>query len=171
MVRDLVGALEDAGGEPRSAPERIEPPVAVVADPVTEANAEALLALRARLDALALDLARREGEAHASTWKIEELERRLAQVADVPAPSPDERPDESVQRSVVLDELDALRQALVQEHAARVRVEAGEEMTRLRAEVARQAALLDQLAHAGHVAGGHSGEEASADASEHEVSR
>jgi hypothetical protein len=33
--------------------------------------------LRARLDALAVELAKREGEAQASAWKIAELEAKL----------------------------------------------------------------------------------------------
>jgi hypothetical protein len=175
MVHDLVGALEEAHVDvPAASPVEPSAPAPMAgaeperaafaeAEAETEAAAAAVVVLRARLDALALDLARREGEAHASAWKIEELERKLTESAAPAAPPPP--------RGTLHDEIDALRQALVQEHAARVRVEAGEEMTRLRAEVARQAALLDQLAHAGHVAGGHSGEEASADASEHEVSR
>jgi hypothetical protein len=148
MVRDLVSALDDAGSEPRLPPEPIEP-VAARPDPVAEANAEALVAMRSRLDALALELARREGEAHASAWKIDELERKVAQTADardaVEAPRPE--PIEPVAAgSVALDQIDALRQALVQEHDARVRAESGEELVRLRAEIARQAALLDKLA-------------------------
>ena len=43
------------------------------------------------------------------------------------------------------DELDALRQALAQEHAARVAAESGEELARARSELARQAVLLEQM--------------------------
>ena len=91
LVRDLASALEEAssGGEAAT--------------------------LRAKLDALALDLARREGEAQAAEWTNQELERQLAgarAAGDAPA-----------RLAAVLDELDALRIALVQEHEARVRAE------------------------------------------------
>ena len=44
-----------------------------------------------------------------------------------------------------LDELDALRTALSQEHEARARAESGEELARARAEIERQAVLMEQL--------------------------
>lgn len=75
MVRDLVGALEEADG---GKPERCAPAENTPAPPdrvdVVEENAR----LRAQLDALALDLARREGDAQAAAWSIAELERRVA---------------------------------------------------------------------------------------------
>jgi hypothetical protein len=142
MVRDLVSALDEAGSTPRPAPEPAPEPIRPVAQGAApDASVEALVAMRARLDALALDLARREGEAHASAWKIDELERRLAQTSQTPSP-----PEPTLPRPLDLDELDALRQALVQEHEARVHAESGEELVRLRGEIARQAALLEQLA-------------------------
>ncbi|MGH7269173.1 MAG: hypothetical protein ACREJ3_01980 [Polyangiaceae bacterium] len=98
IVRDLVSALDDAGREP--APE------------------DAFL--RERLDTLALDLARREGEAKAGAWRVEELERRLAQASSVPAAASAAPPA----LAAALDELDALRKALVKEHDARRAAEA-----------------------------------------------
>jgi hypothetical protein len=47
--------------------------------------------------------------------------------------------------AAALDELDALRHALAQEHDARTRAESGEELTQARTEIARQATLLEQL--------------------------
>jgi hypothetical protein len=100
--------------------------------------------LRAQLDALALDLARREGEAQATAWQVTELERRLAQAAE---PSTPETSVQGTDRrlTLALDQLDALRAALAQEHEARTRVESGEELARAHAEIQRQAVLMEQL--------------------------
>jgi hypothetical protein len=102
------------------------------------------LALRSKLDALALEVARREGEITSRGWRITELEQVMAQ----PVVGGQGSAERAVQPAVVgrlQDELDALRQALTQEHAARLRAESGEELARARAEVARQAALIEQL--------------------------
>ena len=77
MVLDLVGALEDHAAHPPTA--NGEPPPAPVHDGATEAALTAENALlHQRLDALALELARREGESQATAWTIAELERKLA---------------------------------------------------------------------------------------------
>jgi hypothetical protein len=142
-----VGTLH-AGGAPEPAHERGAPalPVeqaspAVQDDLLVQENAR----LRERLDVLALDLARREGEAQANAWSVAELERRLGQAAAPPSPAPAGGVDSRI--AEVLDELDALRQALAQEHSLRVRAESGEELSRARAEIQRQAVLLEQLGH------------------------
>jgi SAM-dependent methyltransferase len=110
LVRDLAGALEEATGAP------------VPAAPLRDREADEAVRLRARLDALALDLARREGEAQASAWTIAELERRLAMAERAVAPPPgDSGAGEKL--AAALDELDALRRALVQENEARRRAE------------------------------------------------
>jgi SAM-dependent methyltransferase len=111
LVRDLAGALEEASlaSLPSLASFEAPPP-----------------ALAARLDAMALELARRESEAQAAAWENEELKRRLA-IAERGAPGP--APDAGhapAPSAAALDELDALRRALVQEHDARVRAESGE---------------------------------------------
>jgi len=136
MVRDLVSALDDAA--PRGDVQAYD----------VQANVDVVATLHARLDALALDLARREGEAHASAWKIDELERRLAQTSAKAAAEPTTEPalDAQVARSGILEEVDALRQALVQEHEARVRAESGEELIHARAEIERLGALLHPAA-------------------------
>ncbi|HEX3771319.1 MAG TPA: hypothetical protein VHV30_10660 [Polyangiaceae bacterium] len=172
MVRDLVGRLEDShdtspdamtpsGPAPAYAsdappgPERAELDAAL--ERARAADGE-MSSLRAQLDALALDLARREGEMQAAGWKVTELERQLAlardearsQRADAPAPA---GPSDFVTREQAtqaldeaLDEAEALRLALAQEHEARKRLESGEELARARAEIERQAVLLEQLA-------------------------
>jgi hypothetical protein len=124
LVRDLAGALEEAN----------------VAPPAQTSNGdggEAVAELRRRLDAMALDLARREGEAQAAAWSIQELERRLEIAERGPPPAPAEptapaaqakigaspASDAAARLGLALDEIDALRAALVQEHEARVRAE------------------------------------------------
>jgi hypothetical protein len=169
MVRELVDTVQEAEGQmvrvspddrglsghteaapPRSAAASAQ---AEVSSALEEENAR----LRERLDALALELARREGEAQASAWAVAELERRLAEVVVPPtveqSPPADAVPDVAPPSRLkdALDELDALRQALAQEHALRVRVESGEELAQARAEIQRQATLLEQLGHASRV--------------------
>jgi hypothetical protein len=90
--------------------------------------------LRARLDAMALELARREGDAQATAWKVAELERRLAEATSgAAAPSssvtssspssPSSSPTRSQELTAALDQIDALRSALTQEHEQRMRAE------------------------------------------------
>lgn len=149
MVRELVDALEEHAAQP--------PPVEQVPseqDALVEENAR----LRARLDALALDLARREGEAQAAAWAVQELERRLDEAAARPGAAT-ASPELQGRLATALDELDALRRALTQEHEARLRAESGEELVRARAEIQRQAALLQQLGRDGDAPGNAGGEE------------
>jgi hypothetical protein len=119
--------------------------------------------LRWRLDALAMELARRDAEAQAGQWTIQELEHELAREEALrgeeptseadplrgvrPPPSPAERDVLDVERRLkeALGEVEALRLALTQEHAARLRAESGEELVRAREEVQRQVVLLEQL--------------------------
>jgi hypothetical protein len=110
--------------------------------------------LRLQLDSLALDLARREGEAHAAAWTIAELQRAL-EIAALAAPPPEpapaapeipsQLPEVHGQLAVALDEIDVLRQALAQEHAARLQAESNEDLAKARAEIKRQAARLEEL--------------------------
>jgi chromosome segregation ATPase len=121
LVRELVTTLEEAregGAGPRFEEVRVD--------------GEEIARLRRKIDELAMEVARRDGELVAREWRLAELEARAK-------PSP---PAGSS------SELDALRQALAQEHAARVAAESGEELTRARAELARQSALLDQMRNA-----------------------
>jgi hypothetical protein len=99
MIQELVLRLEDA--EQRA----LEPQVAAApaTAPATEASAalQAELAsltsdnevLRRKLDALALELARFQGELFARDWRISELEQNLALTeANVPSPPRSEAP-------------------------------------------------------------------------------
>lgn len=164
MVRELVGALEEAreasaSGAPGASELSFE-----AAPSLPGVAPEEVARLRRKLDELAFEVARREGELVAQTWQIAELENEKARLASrrpavavadaadraaaaAPAsPSSTARVTE-LERDLARarDELDALRQALTQEHAARVAAESGEELSRARAELAHQAALLEQI--------------------------
>jgi len=131
------------------------------------ASTEEIASLRSKLDALASEIARREGELEARGWRITELENLLqrkldeaaaARAAMSAATAPtQQQPSKELPRQAqpasdllsklarAEDELDALRKALTQEHSARIAAESGEELTRARAELARQATLLEQV--------------------------
>jgi hypothetical protein len=119
MVRDLVGALDEAAHAVPAAPGPASGPPPVQEGGLADENAR----LRERLDALAHDLARREGEAQATAWTVAELERKLSQ-ASLATPEVSAAPDASKLRAA-LDELDVLRRALAQEHEARLKAESG----------------------------------------------
>jgi hypothetical protein len=116
MVQELVGALEEHAASPP--PDLAQDARSGPSDAALDENSR----LRERLDAMALDLARREGEAQASAWKLEELERRLA-AAGTRAAAPTSPSERSGELAAALDEIDALRRALTQEHEQRVRAE------------------------------------------------
>jgi hypothetical protein len=123
LVKELVASVEEANG--------------AAANHVFEAApGPDVGALERKLDELAKEVARREGELTARGWRITELENRLRSAGPAPA---------GEDATKLRDELDALRQALAQEHAARVAAESGEELARARAELAKQAALLEQV--------------------------
>jgi hypothetical protein len=141
LVRELVLALDEAregnvltfeGAVPMPS---VREPRAVDPD------------LATKLDALALEVARREGELTARGWRIVELENEVARLKARAEMSPrEEAPHaDDVDASRLREEVEALRQALTQEHAARVAAESGEELSRVRSELARQTALLDQI--------------------------
>jgi hypothetical protein len=156
MVRDLVATLDEVQGASARTPAEVAP-----VDPSVEgtrldesrAMTDENARLQAQLDALALDLARREGDAQATAWQIAELERQLVQVrrerderlTQDREPKADSASSLDRQLAQSLDELDALRKALAQEHEARIRAESGEELARARAEIERQALLMQQL--------------------------
>ncbi len=112
LVKELVAALEDArAGE--------LPAFAAASEPTFDAHERERL--ERKLDALARDAARREGELVARAWRIAELEADVARAkASAPAPvaNQDARSDAGLVGRLQ-DELDALRQALTQEHEAR----------------------------------------------------
>jgi hypothetical protein len=156
MVRDLVGTLEEVQGTTHGSP-ALAPPEDRVVEGVraheSRALAEENTRLQGQLDALALEVARREGDAQATAWQVAELGRQLAQaieerdtkLAQEPEPKQDSSADLDARLAQSLDELDALRKALAQEHEARKRAESGEELARARAEIERQAVLMQQL--------------------------
>jgi SAM-dependent methyltransferase len=126
MVQELVSALEEhvtAAPGPAHTPVHAPAHAVVEREPSDEALEENTR-LRERLDAMAMDLARREGEAQASAWKIEELERRLAAAATPRSTPISGVADRSAELSAALDQIDALRRALTQEHEQRIRAEA-----------------------------------------------
>jgi hypothetical protein len=146
LVRELVASLEEAR-ESTGAPLTFE-----AAPAMPGVAPEEVARLRRKLDELALEVARRDGELTAQAWRITELENEKARLVAssrvAPAsPPPARGPAADLERdlSAARDELDALRQALTQEHAARVAAESGEELSRARAELARQGALLEQM--------------------------
>jgi hypothetical protein len=165
LVRELVGALDEHALRADDGHSMHAPHAAHAAQPhaahaaqevITDGGASGIEAaltvenaqLRQRLDGLALELARREGEAQATAWSFAELERKLTQAASSPAPPssvPPAAADAGPRLAAALDELDALRHALTQEHEARARAESGEELVRARQELSRQAELLEQL--------------------------
>jgi len=142
LVHELVASLQEARDN-TGAPLEFE-----AAPAMPGVAPEEVARLRRKLDELAFEVARREGELAAQAWRITELEndkQRLAAKAALPPPAPP--PPRALDRDLAAarDELDTLRQALTQEHAARLAAESGDELTRARAELARQAALLEQL--------------------------
>ena len=74
MIQELVDGLEDRANEALPMP-----PAATVVD--VDTARDECAELRTKIEALALDIARREGEAQAAAWTITELEHRLAECA------------------------------------------------------------------------------------------
>jgi len=166
IVLDLVHALEEArvadaaavreGSRERAGQAVDADGLQKRADQLEVENEE----LRMKLDAAAMDVARREGDGATSAWRIQELEEKVARLEDeqseltmtIPPPAflRAEHEANDVTRlterlSAAEDELDMLRQALAQEHEARARVESGEALQRANEELQRQAALLEKL--------------------------
>jgi chromosome segregation ATPase len=112
LVKELVASIEELReGAPAVVFEAAVPLTVVPRrDPALEQEVERL---RGKLDELAGEVARREGELTARAWRITELENERA------------RPELASELARAQNELDALRQALAQEHAARVAAETG----------------------------------------------
>jgi hypothetical protein len=122
LVRDLVETVEEAGRRETSTADSgtsIANDSASI-DGAADALAEENGRLKTKLDALALELARREGDVQASAWKVAELERRLGQVSRSPPEAPRAQ-DQDGRLLETLEELDALRQAMAQEPKSSVR--------------------------------------------------
>lgn len=129
LVRELVGALEESREGTPDVRFESAPPLG---------DSEEIGRLKKKLDELALEVAKRDGELVTQAWRIEELEGQ-------PRESTPAEPVPSEDLARARDEIDALRQALTQEHAARIAAESGEELVRARAELAQKAALLEQI--------------------------
>ena len=148
LVRELVAQLhEPAEGEVNGTSGWFE-----AAPPLPAPEAGETARLKKKLDDLALEVARREGELVSRGWRIAELEAERTREGGAPAAAaaPIEKARDRARElegelSRTQEELDALRQALTQEHTARVAAETGEELLRARAELAQQAALLEQM--------------------------
>lgn len=145
FVKELVVALEEAREGQASVP--FEAPASA-----PEIDPAEIARMRRKLDELAMEVARREGELVAQAWRIEELENARetsggGRASEIPAAERGDATQADLEGDLgrARDELAVLRQALTQEHAARVSAESGEELTRARAELQRQAVLLEQL--------------------------
>jgi chromosome segregation ATPase len=162
IILDLVHAFEEA----RTVGATGSVGDAAHADALREARREVERAraesneLRQKLDAAALEIARREGQSATTAWRIQELEETIARLdaeqseltMTIPPPAflsvEREANDVTVltdRLSTALDELEIVRQALAQEHQARVQAESGEALAQAREDLARQAALLEKL--------------------------
>lgn len=130
LVRELVTSIEDASERgtngyvfEEAPPLSIPPPVAAApieppAPPASSATAdlrEENAKLRKKLDELAMEVARREGELRAQSWKITELENAGGPRLVAGNGSRVSELERELAKS--REELDALRQALRQEHA------------------------------------------------------
>jgi hypothetical protein len=124
MIHDLLSQLAHA---PKALQNGV---IEVIAPPVDDGH-NALydenVRLRSKLDALALELARREGELRTTAWRVTEVEEELSSLRQIPreiGSSGDLREETASLRAELdkaRDELDLLRRALAQEHEARVR--------------------------------------------------
>lgn len=126
LVKELVVSLEESREGRGDVVFEAAAPLTVPArrDPGLE---EEVSRLREKLDELAAEVAKREGELTARAWRITELEnergRRPASDVEVTRDDPDLRADLERELARAQNEVDALRQALAQEHAARVAAE------------------------------------------------
>lgn len=151
MVKELLTAVSEhahapAAHAPAAHTAAASPAVAASAPPellraLEGAKAEIQQArevearLRAQIEAVSIDAARREGELQALRWRIDELElgrdvegeSSVPSVASAPTQAAPILPSAQAEIDRLRDELDALRQALRQEHEARLRAEKGRE--------------------------------------------
>ena len=115
LVKELVSELEEAragnGG------------IVFQSVPPNTTDPDEVVRLRRKIDELALEIARRDGELLAQHWRLQEIEHTTK--------GPSTAPDASAKElDGVRHELDALRQALTQEHAARIAAESAIEELR-----------------------------------------
>lgn len=143
MIEDLLSALEEAHG---AAPSEAPPAAAPEAPAREERRAEddaRVAELRARLDELAAECARREGELEARAWRIQELELERALPPSEPLPTADEAALRAENERLEA-ELFALRQGFVQEHEARLAADA-HALAKLQGELQEKIARIEEL--------------------------
>jgi hypothetical protein len=133
MVEELVAALEGAprvtAGDDANAAALVDE-LRIARD--SAAHVEARLAelerenaeLRRKLDALALETARREGELKTSAWRITELEQRLAQRPEEGNGARASEGTDTLALEAAATQIDVLKRALAQEYEARRLAEA-----------------------------------------------
>jgi hypothetical protein len=141
MVKELLFALEESNANAGVAPSASFEGSAEEREAVQRLERENS-ELRSKLEKLALEAARREGDVQTTGWRIAELERELGTQKSAPEPAAAPAPAEV---QAALEQLDVLKQALAQEHESRRKAESGEELARARAELQRQATLIEQL--------------------------
>jgi hypothetical protein len=160
IVRELVMSLEAQAGTAAQAAS----PVAASVSPAAVEPADP--ELQAKVRAMALEIARYEGELLAREWRIAELEQNLA-IAESAAMLPDPAgaranvqpsaapvPNADGSRIAELEtEIDTLRRALAQEHEEKKRIESGQGVDELRAALAEKMALIEQMSTTGRTAG------------------
>jgi hypothetical protein len=163
LVQELVATVEELREHEHLA---AGAPAVREAAPVASDREGDAARLRAQLEHLSLEIARREGELEARAWRISELEREVSLAASAVAAA-EERASRAMEHAPTVHytgevaqesgetiklrlELDALRQALAQEHADKqqadkVHRESSGLLEEARAELARQTVLIEQL--------------------------
>jgi hypothetical protein len=145
MVKELLFALEESSANAAGAPSAAADASASAeereaVERLERENSE----LRSKLEKLALEAARREGDVQTTAWRITELEQALDAQKSAPKEEAASAPA-AVEIQAALEQVDVLKQALAQEHESRRKAESGEELSRARAELQRQATLIEQL--------------------------
>ena len=144
MIEDLLSALEEVhGAAPSEAPRPQHAPEAVERAAHPAQDDARVAELRARLDELAAECARREGELEARAWRIQELELERALPPSEPVPTADAAALRAENERLEA-ELFALRQGFVQEHEARLAADA-HALAKLQAELEEKSARIEEL--------------------------
>jgi hypothetical protein len=120
LVLELVASLEEARAGSSIEGFETAPPLST--------GTEDIARLQRKVDELALEIARREGELIAQEWRLAEVTFSAAAQSSASGEAASEGPRErerELERELASarDQLDALRTALTQEHAARVAAE------------------------------------------------
>lgn len=132
LVRELVASIEEAGEHgangyvfAEASPLSIPPPPPAAPDDAVAELREENTKLRKKLDELAMEVARREGELRAQGWKITELENAGGRLPGAMPANGSKVLELERDLAKSREELSALRQALRQEHALVEQLKAG----------------------------------------------